>query len=78
MNWMAFFGLVAPKGTPDAVVKKLNAALLLVLEMPEVRGKLVAQQAIVAGGSPEAFEAQIVRELARMRRAVAAAGIELE
>ena len=38
----------------------------------------LAQQAIVAGGSPEAFEAQIVRELARMRRAVAAAGIQLE
>ena len=78
MNWMAFFGLVAPKGTPDQVVKKLNAALLQVLEMPEVRGKLVAQQAIVAGGSPEAFEAQIRRELARMQRAVAAAGIQLE
>ena len=78
MNWMAFFGLVAPKGTPDAVVKKLNAALLQVLEMPEVRGKLSAQQAIVAGGSPEAFEAQIMREFARMQRAVAAAGIQLE
>ena len=78
MNWMAFFGLVAPKGTPDAVVERLNEALLQVLEMPEVRDKLAAQQAIVAGGSPEAFEAQIARELARMRRAVAAAGIEVE
>jgi len=78
MNWMAFFGLVAPRGTPDQVVKKLNAALLQVLEMPEVRDRLAAQQAIVAGGSPEAFKAQIMHELSRMQRAVAAAGIEVE
>ena len=77
MNWMAFFGLIAPKGTPEPIVKRLNEALLKVLAMPDVRGRLAAQQAIVVGSSPEAFQAEIARELARMRRAVAAAKIEL-
>ena len=45
--------------------------------MPELRDKLAAQQAIVVGNSPEAFKAEIARELARMKRAVAAAKIEL-
>jgi len=77
MNWMAFFGLIAPKGTPEPVVKRLNEALLKVLAMPEVRSKLDAQQAIVVGNSPEQFRAEIARELARMRKAAVAAKIEL-
>ena len=77
MNWMAFFGIIAPKGTPESVVRRLNDALLKVLAMPDVRSKLTAQQAIVVGNSPAAFRAEIERELARMRRAAAAAKIEL-
>ena len=77
INWMAFFGLIAPKGMPDPIVRRLNAALVKVLAMPDVRSRLSAQQAIVVGNSPEAFRAEIVRELARMRSAVTAAKIEL-
>ena len=77
MNWMAFFGIVAPKDTPPAIVRRLNEALGRVLAMPDVRNRLAGQQASVAGGSPEAFKALIVREVLRMRRAVAAAKIEL-
>jgi tripartite-type tricarboxylate transporter receptor subunit TctC len=77
INWMAFFGLIAPKGTPAAIVKRLNEALVRVLAMLETRDKLAAQQAIVVGNSPEAFKAEIARELARFKRAVAAAKIEL-
>lgn len=77
INWMAFFGLVAPRDTPQAIVKRLNDALLRVLAMPDVRGRLAGQQAIVIGNSPEEFRAEIARDLARMRRAVAAAKIEL-
>ena len=77
INWMAFFGLIAPKDTPAPIVKRLNDALLRVLATPEIRDKLAAQQAIVVGNSPDAFKAEIIRELARMKRAVAAAKIEL-
>jgi hypothetical protein len=45
--------------------------------MPEMREKLGAQQAIVVGNSPEAFKAEIARELARFKRAATAAKIEL-
>jgi tripartite-type tricarboxylate transporter receptor subunit TctC len=78
MNWMAFFGLIAPKGTPDSIVKRLSDALLEALAMPAVHDRLVAQQVIVTGNSPEAFKARVERELARMRRAAAAAKIQLD
>jgi tripartite-type tricarboxylate transporter receptor subunit TctC len=77
INWMAFFGLVAPKGTPPAIVSRLHAALVQVLAMPDVRDRLKAQQATVVANSPEAFRAEIAREIERMRRAVVAAKIEL-
>jgi tripartite-type tricarboxylate transporter receptor subunit TctC len=76
-NWMAFFGLIAPKDTPAPIVQRLNAALKRVLAMPDIRDKLAAQQAILVGNSPDAFKAEIAHELARFKRAVAAAKIEL-
>jgi tripartite-type tricarboxylate transporter receptor subunit TctC len=77
INWMAFFGLIAPKGTPAPIVQTLNAALVRALASPGLRHKRAAQQAIVIGNSPDAFRAEIARELARMKRATAAAKIEL-
>jgi tripartite-type tricarboxylate transporter receptor subunit TctC len=76
-NWMAFFGIVAPKDTPAPIVQRLNGALVAVLAIPEVRDRLSAQQAIVVGNSPDAFKAEIAREVARFKRAVAAAKIEV-
>ena len=77
LNWMAFFGLIAPKDTPAPIVRRLNEALVRVLATPEMREKLAGQQAIVVGNSPEAFKADIARELARFKRAATAAKIEL-
>jgi len=77
LNWMAFFGLIAPKDTPAPIVRRLNEVLVRVLAMPEMREKLGAQQAIVVGNSPEAFKAETARELARFKRAATAAKIEL-
>lgn len=78
MNWMAFFGLVAPKGIPEPVLQKLSDALGEALALPGVRDKLVAQQAVVTGTSPTEFKAEIERELARMRAAASAANITLD
>jgi tripartite-type tricarboxylate transporter receptor subunit TctC len=42
-----------------------------------VKERLSSQQAVLIGSSPEQFKAEIARELARMKRAVVAAKIEL-
>lgn len=77
LDWMAFFGIVAPAQTPAAVVARLNAAVLRALAGVEVRERLSAQQAEPAGGTPQEFAAVIRAALARMKKAVAAAHIEL-
>ena len=78
LNWMAFFGLIAPAGTPQPVIAKLNAALKAALSNEAVRNRLATQQATPIGNSPAEFSAQIARDLERMRRAVTAAKIEVE
>jgi tripartite-type tricarboxylate transporter receptor subunit TctC len=78
IDWMAFFGVVAPAGTPAPVIERLSAAVKQVLTMPEVREKLAAQQAILIGNAPAEFSAQIARESERFRRAVTAANIKVE
>lgn len=78
LDWVAFFGLVAPAGTPAPIIKRLGDAAIAALKLVDVREKLIAQQAEPVGNSPEAFRAEIERELARHRRAVAAANIKVE
>jgi tripartite-type tricarboxylate transporter receptor subunit TctC len=77
LNWMAFFGLIAPAGTPQPMIAKLNAALKAALSNEAVRNRLATQQATPIGNAPAEFAAEIARDLDRMRRAVTAAKIEI-
>ena len=78
LDWMAFFGLIAPAATPPAVLAKLNAAMVKALADPELRKKLADQQAIVIASSPVVFRGEVANNLVRFRRAVAAANIRIE
>jgi tripartite-type tricarboxylate transporter receptor subunit TctC len=78
LDWMAFFGIVAPAATPQPIIKKLNDAMVKALADPSLRKKLADQQAIVVGNSPEAFKAEVVQNLERFKRAVAAANIRVD
>ena len=58
-------GLLAPVGTPPAIVKKLHAAAVEALQTPEIKAKLESLGAIVIGNSPEEFRGDIQREVAQ-------------
>jgi tripartite-type tricarboxylate transporter receptor subunit TctC len=77
LDWMAFFGLVAPEKTPPALIEKLNAALNRALAMPQVREALARQQALPQPGTPNDFAALVYQQFVRMKRAVVAAKIEV-
>jgi tripartite-type tricarboxylate transporter receptor subunit TctC len=69
-----WYGFVAPAKTPRAVVLKLNAAIVRILESTEIREKLLAQGAVVRTGTPEAFEKLIREEIVTRRKIFQAAG----
>ena len=73
---VAWGGVVAPKGTPAAVVTQLNAAIQKALASPEVRTGLATLGAEPATGSPEEFKQLIDRETAKWQKIIETAGIE--
>ena len=73
-----WYGLVAPAGTPAAIVARLNAELRRILESTEMRERLASQGAIAEPGTPEQFAARIASERVRWREVVQQARIRTE
>ena len=74
-NW---FGLIAPKGTPKAIVGKLNDALNKSLLDPELSERITSQGNLVGAGTPEAFASFIAAESARWGRIVSEKKIQAD
>lgn len=60
-----WYGMVGPKGMPDAIVRRLNQSLREALAAPEVQQALRAQAADPLGGSPEEMLAFVQKEAMR-------------
>ena len=73
-----FQGVIAPKGTPKAIVDKLNAAINQALAVPEFRSKITNQDNEPVGGTPEAFAAYVKVEAEKWGKVVRAAKIQPE
>jgi tripartite-type tricarboxylate transporter receptor subunit TctC len=74
----SWVGLLAPAKTPQAILNKLNAELIAVLNDPDVREKLNLMGITATPGSADKFGDEMKRDLARYGPVVKAAGIEAE
>jgi Uncharacterized protein conserved in bacteria len=75
---VAWQSIVAPPGTPQAVAKAYNAALVKVLSMPAVRDRFVEQGVSVRTSSPEQLGSYIRTEGARWAKVVKASGATID
>jgi len=78
MDISLWYGVVAPAGTPQPIVQRLNAEFVKVLDIADVRKNLVDQGADIAGGTPAAFDAFMREERARWGAVIKQAGIRPE
>ena len=72
-NW---YGMVAPKGTPDTVIASLNRITLQAMADPAVKDKLASQGATLVGGTPEHFRGFIDTEIKKWAKVIKDAGVE--
>ena len=72
-NW---YGMVAPAGTPAAIVATLNKIATEAMRDPAVKEKLASQGAELVGDTPEHFRSFIDTEIARWAKVIKDAGVE--
>ncbi len=77
-NIEGWLGMMAPKGTPAAVIDRVNAATDAILKMPEVKEKIVAAGQEPVGGSVQQFSAMLRTELDQMAKLIKQAGITVD
>jgi tripartite-type tricarboxylate transporter receptor subunit TctC len=78
VNRMAYYGILAPKGTPKEVVDKINAATLKVLQDPTVRKRIEDTGSLIIGNTPAEFAVQIAAEFKVYQDVVAKQKLTLE
>ena len=74
---VAWFGLLAPSGTPAAVLAKLQQDAARVIAMADVRSKYTENGGIVVGNAPAEFAAQIKAEIVSKGNLVRASGAKV-
>ena len=77
-DYSGWAGLVAPKGTPQAVIDKLHAALVKTLDLAEVKDGLAKQGAEVFTGSPEDFRKFLAQDQGNTVKVIKAANLQAE
>ena len=74
----AWFGLLAPAGTPQPVIDQLQRHVAAILASPEVEKLFLEQGAEPSGNKPAEFAKLISIELQKWAKVVAATGVKLE
>ena len=69
-----WLGLIAPKGTPPAIVNRLNAAVTKIVAAPDVQADWAKQGAVAMTMSPDAFAHYLADDIVKWERIVKLSG----
>lgn len=75
---VAWFGVLAPAGTPPDVVNRLSQEIAKIAKSPEMREKLLAMGAEPVGSTPEEFKGVIDRDIAKWKPLAQKVGIKVD
>ena len=74
---IAWFALLAPVGTPDAIIAKLNREAVRILALPDVRKRFDELGMVPMGTSPAQFAAAMAAEAPLWAKVIKASGAKL-
>ena len=73
-----WYGVVAPAGTPPAIIARLNAQINQALSAPELKQRLAAEGAIATPQPPEVFGKLIASEIARWKPVIGSGRVKVQ
>lgn len=74
----AWYGLMAPAGTPREIIERLNRETNQVLQSPDIRKRMADFGAEIGGGTPEEFAGFIASEIKRYEEIVRLSGAKVD
>ncbi len=75
---LQWYGLMAPAGTPDEIINKIQAAVVKAVANPQVRERLVKLDTEPTSDTPKEFSSLVQSEVAKYRNVIEKAGIKAE
>jgi tripartite-type tricarboxylate transporter receptor subunit TctC len=75
---VAWFGVLAPAGTPKEIVNRLSAEIAKIARSPEMRERLLSMGAEPVGGTADEFAAVMARDIAKWTTLAKAVGIKVD
>ncbi len=74
----AWFGVLAPAGTPRPIVTRLNNLIVKIIRSPEMRERLLTDGAEAIGSTPEEFTAVMKTDIAKWAKVIKASGAKAD
>ena len=74
----AWFGFMAPRGTPQAIIEKIHTDVARIVASPEIQERILSQASEPVGNSPAEYAAFINAEIAKWRAVIKQANVKAE
>ena len=75
---IAWYGVVAPASTPKEIIAKLNAEMVRIANLPDIKQRLIEMGSPPVAGTPEQFGALIRSEIPKWGKVVKQANVSLD
>jgi tripartite-type tricarboxylate transporter receptor subunit TctC len=73
-----WYGILAPAGTPEAVVARLNAECLRIVRGPDLNARLAKDASVPLGSTPAEFGVFLKSEIDKWTRVIKASGARID
>ena len=73
-----WYGIVAPARTPAPIVARLNAEIAKILQLPDVRGRILSLGLEIVGGTPEEFNLHLATEARKWSEVIRVGNIKAD
>lgn len=77
-DYDTWYGVFVPGGTPRATIAQINKAVSGVVNLPDLKEKMLVQGVALISSSPEQFNKLVAEDVGKLRKVVKAAGIKVD